>query len=84
MKTAAELMAENVVLRMEQVAVVLGFVITRGDRRGQPSRAQAIAKVREGKLALVDPEAPPTQYSVSVSEVQRYIDGRSRIEQVAS
>ena len=77
-------MTQNVVLRPVEIAVVLGLECTRGKKRGEPSRTQAIALIRAGKLALVDPDAPPTQYSVSVAEIRRYIDRQPRMEAEAS
>jgi len=75
----AELLEQRVVLRPLEIAKVLGLCATRGAQRDKPSRPQAIALIRSGKLRLVDDSAPPTRWCVSVAEVKRYLNGAEKI-----
>lgn len=76
--TPAEVLADNVVLTMTQLAYVLGLTYTRGKRKGEPDRLRAVQLVRDGVLPLVDPDQVETaRWTVSTAHVHRYLDGRA-------
>lgn len=73
--TAAELLAANIVLDLEQVAVVLNLRYGRGARKGEPDRRLVAELIKAGRLRGVDPEQPSRLITVSCAEVCRYLAG---------
>jgi hypothetical protein len=74
-KTPVEILEANAVLRIAQVAVVLGHVT----KRGEPRRDVIYRLIKDGALRPVDPDQPITRLTVSRAEVQRYLhDGPRR------
>lgn len=71
--TPAELLEQNLVLTLTQVATVLGLRTTRGTKKGEPSKRLALELVETGKLRPVDPSQPVGRMTVSCAEVRRYL-----------
>lgn len=59
-----------------ETARILGHV----NRRGQPRRDVIYALIRDGKLRLVDPTQPLTRWTVSIAELERYVEHGPRKE----
>lgn len=74
MTSDADLLLTNVALTLTEVARVLRLVHLRGVKAGQPDRRLAVELVRRGKLQLVDADQPNYHWTVSTSEVRRYLD----------
>lgn len=72
----SEVLASHELFTMEQVAFVLGLLMSRGEKAGSPDRRRARILVREGKLRLVDPDQPVMYWTVSAAELRRYRDGK--------
>jgi hypothetical protein len=75
--TPAQLLEQNLVLTLGQVAVVLGLTTTRGRHKGEPSKRLALELVEAGKLRPVDPSQPVGRMTVSCAEVRRYLSAPS-------
>ena len=78
-ETPAEVLDTYPVLTMTQVAYVLHLVYERGERKGQPDRRRAVELCRSGRLPLIDPNLPNIRWTVSATNVRRYIDGMVQV-----
>lgn len=75
--TRTEVLDSHPALTMSQVAYVLNLNHVRGMKAGLPDRQRAIALVREGSLPLIDPSQPVARWTVSNTNVRRYLSGAS-------
>ena len=73
----ASILADNLVLTLGQVAVVLNLRVARGAKRGEPCKRQAHALVCAGQLRPVDPRQPVGRMTVSCAEVRRYLEAET-------
>lgn len=71
--TPAELLEQNLVLTLTQVATVLGLTTTRGRHKGEPSKRLVLELIDAGKLRAVDPSQPVGRKTISCAEVRRYL-----------
>lgn len=66
---------ENLPLTLAQAADVLGLLVSKGARRGQPSREQVLNLIARGALRVVDAEMPSHRWTISPAELRRYMGG---------
>lgn len=55
------------------VAYVLDLRVTRGVKKGEIARRQAVELMQSGVIAVVDPTQPTHRWSVSAGEIRRYL-----------
>lgn len=72
-ESPADILNNNVVATPSQVAVVLGLVKVKGAEKGAPDVRRARDLIRSGALALVDPLAPASRWTVATTELRRYV-----------
>lgn len=80
MTTARDLLADNVVLDLGQVAVVLGEYVTRGASKGKPQPDAVVPLIEAGELRLVNPSIPKRcrgRWRVTSDDVTAYIARRN-------
>lgn len=70
----AEVLAAHVVLSVEQVAYVLGLLVSKGPRAGEPDAKRVLDLVNRLKLRPVDGEQPSSRWTFSTTLVRAYID----------
>lgn len=82
MTTPAELLESYDVFTPTEVALILRLSYRRGAKRGQPDRKQAVDAMRSGALRRVDPDPklPDTRWTVSKSEILRFLEHGPRKE----
>lgn len=73
--TPADTLATYPVLTMTQLAYVLNLTHRRGASKGMPDRRRALNLCRTGALPVIDPTLPWALWTVSATNVRRYIDG---------
>lgn len=61
------------------VAYVLDLRVSRGGRKGELARRQAIDLMHSGVIAVVDNTQPTHRWCVSATEMRRYIAHGSRL-----
>lgn len=79
MSTPRDLLADNVVLDLSQVAVVLGESVTRGASKGKPNADAVVILIETGELPLVNPSIPKRcrgRWRVTSDDVVAYLDRR--------
>lgn len=77
-ESPAAVLDNHVTLTPNLVAYVLDLRVTRGDRKGELARRQAIDLMNSGVIAAVDPTQPATRWCVSATEVRRFIEHGAR------
>jgi hypothetical protein len=73
--TPADVLATYPVLTMTQLATVLNLTHRRGASKGIPDRRLALQLCRDGRIPVIDPSLPWALWTVSATNVRRYIDG---------
>lgn len=73
--TDTDRLSTDAVLTLTEVAAVLKLTHQRGAKRGQPDRRLALELVHTGRLRVVDHDQPDYRYTVSTTEVRRYLNG---------
>ena len=71
----AELLEAVPACTMTQTAFVLNLNHQRGRKAGLPDRQLAIQLVHRGVLPLVDPSQPVHRWTVSATNIRRYLNG---------
>lgn len=66
---------DDLPLTLMQASAVLGLVVSKGARRGQPSREQVLNLIARGALRVVDAEMPSHRWTISPAELRRYMAG---------
>jgi hypothetical protein len=72
-ESPAAVLDAHPVLTARLVAYVLDIRVTRGARRGELSRRQALELMQSGALRLLDPDQPAHRLTVATTEMRRYI-----------
>lgn len=79
MTTPSQVLNDHEVLTLEQCAYVLGLLYRRqGPKKGTPNPLRVVALIEASKLRLVDDSQSRRYWTISASEVRRYLDGGAR------
>ncbi len=57
-------------------AYILDELVTKGRHRGQPNARAVRDLIRAGKLALVDPDTPPSRWTVTRESIRARLAGQ--------
>lgn len=76
--TPVEVLDGNLVVNYDDAAYVLGLLVQRGVRAGQPEPRRVATLVTTGQLPVVDERAPTGYRRIATSALRAYLSGDRR------